>query len=81
MRRGYRKEIHFDEFIKCVYEQRERENREVAGKLTEEMKTAWKVLKLSQQYSQLQKDLLNWQHSLSDNESSLVPLYFMAHSG
>lgn len=60
MWRGYRKEIHFDEFIKCVYEQRERENREVAGKLKEKMKTAWKVLKLSQKYSQFHEDLLNW---------------------
>lgn len=56
--------------------ERERENREVAGKLTEKMKTAWKVLKLSQNYSQFHEDLLNWQHSLSDNESSLVPLTF-----
>lgn len=38
------------------------------------MKTAWKVLKLSPKYSQLQEDLLNWQHSLSDNERSLVLL-------
>lgn len=64
-----------------VFMSKERENREVAGKLTEKMKTAWKVLKLSQNYSQFHEDLLNWQHSLSDNESSLVPLYFMAHSG